>query len=317
MGVPRSRPQWSLSGVVRRIEPSQAGRRRRWSRRRQRSGSRSAGENVSGRPLTSADVTRWLGRLSLGRASFIVRDEARRAVVRSKRYLIVNADDFGYSRSVNRGVFEAHERGIVTSASLMVDRVAAVEAAEYAREHAQLGVGLHLELDRWRVARIPRKGAVRSTAALERRVSAQSSEQLERFRSLVGRDPSHLDSHHHRHVWTGVRPVLERLAEELDVPLRRCDARVRFCGEFYGHDGRGRPDPEAITSASLLRLLEELDAPVTELCCHPGYADELKDWYRMEREQEVRALCDPAVRKAVAGLGLELRTFHDVRPVLE
>jgi chitin disaccharide deacetylase len=233
--------------------------------------------------------------------------------VRSKRYLIVNADDFGYSRSVNRGVIEAHERGIVTSASLMVDRAAAVEAAEYAREHPRLGVGLHLELDVWRVARIPRKGVVRSTAALERRVSAQSADQLERFRSLVGRDPSHLDSHHHRHVWDGVRPVLERLARELDVPLRRCDARVRFCGAFYGHDGKGRPDPDAITPEALVALLEGLEPGVTELCCHAGYADELDDWYRTEREQEVRTLCDPIVRETLVRLEIELCTFEVVR----
>jgi predicted glycoside hydrolase/deacetylase ChbG (UPF0249 family) len=233
--------------------------------------------------------------------------------VRSKRYLIVNADDFGYSRSVNRGVIEAHERGIVTSASLMVDKPGAVEAAGYAREHAQLGVGLHVELDAWRVARIPRKGAVRSAAALERRVSAQTADQLERFRSLVGRDPSHLDSHHHRHVWGGVRPVLEQLADELDVPLRRCDARVRFCGAFYGHDGKGRPEPDAITPEALVSLLEGLEPGVTELCCHAGYADALDSWYRMEREQEVRTLCDPNVRETVVRLEIELCTFEIVR----
>jgi predicted glycoside hydrolase/deacetylase ChbG (UPF0249 family) len=260
-------------------------------------------------PTHTADVTRWLGCLW---ASFIVRDEARRAIVRDTRYLIVNADDFGYSRSVNRGVIEAHERGIVTSASLMVDRPGAVEAAKYAREHPPLGVGLHLELDAWRVARIPRKGAVRSTAALVRRVAAQSSDQLERFRSLVGRDPSHLDSHQHRHVWDDVRPVLERLADELDVPLRRCDARVRFCGDFYGHDGRGQPDPDAITPEALVALLARLEPGVTELCCHAGYAEDLDDWYRMEREQEVRTLCSAAVRETVAKLEIELCTFEVV-----
>src|SRR5437867_1616393 len=67
------------------------------------------------------------------------------------RLLIVNADDFGYSRGVNRGIVEAYERGIVTSASLMVNRVAAAEAAEYGRDHPELGVGLHVDLRRRRV----------------------------------------------------------------------------------------------------------------------------------------------------------------------
>jgi predicted glycoside hydrolase/deacetylase ChbG (UPF0249 family) len=236
--------------------------------------------------------------------------------VRNKSYLIVNADDFGYSRSVNRGIIEAHERGIVTSASLLVDRPAAVDGAEYARERPELGLGLHVELDAWRVARIPRKGAVLSAAALERRVSAQVRRQHERFRSLAGREPTHLDSHQHRHVWDSVRPLFEQLAHELDIPLRRVDSRVRFCGEFYGQDGRGQPDPGAITPQALAAVLERLEDGVTELCCHPGYADELDDWYRTEREQEVRTLCDPRVRKVVEVLGIELCTFSDVRSVL-
>ena len=56
--------------------------------------------------------------------------------------LIVNADDFGQSPGVNRGIIEAHEHGIVTSASLMVRWPAAASAAAYAREHARLGLGL-------------------------------------------------------------------------------------------------------------------------------------------------------------------------------
>jgi predicted glycoside hydrolase/deacetylase ChbG (UPF0249 family) len=72
------------------------------------------------------------------------------------------------SRSVNRGKVEAHEQGIVTSASLMVDRPGAPDAAEYARQRPELGLGLHVELLRWRVARIPVKGAARSEAALRR-----------------------------------------------------------------------------------------------------------------------------------------------------
>ena len=60
--------------------------------------------------------------------------------MRPRAYLVVNADDLGYSRGINRGVFEAHERGIVTSASLMVRRPAAEEAATESRSHPELGV---------------------------------------------------------------------------------------------------------------------------------------------------------------------------------
>src|SRR5258708_35880261 len=63
----------------------------------------------------------------------------------AKRYLIVNADDFGHSSAVNRGVTYAHDQGIVTSASLMVRWPAAVQAAEYARARPGLSLGLQLD----------------------------------------------------------------------------------------------------------------------------------------------------------------------------
>jgi predicted glycoside hydrolase/deacetylase ChbG (UPF0249 family) len=59
-------------------------------------------------------------------------------------------------------------------------------------------------------------------------------------------------------------------------------------------------------------LIENVPDGVTELCCHPGYADGLRDWYRTERAQEVQALCDPRVRHAVEREDLRLCTFTDV-----
>src|SRR5438552_8888952 len=65
------------------------------------------------------------------------------------KFLIVNADDFGQSCGVNRGIIEAHQNGIVTSASLMVLWPAAAEAADYARRHPKLSLGLHVDLGEW------------------------------------------------------------------------------------------------------------------------------------------------------------------------
>jgi chitin disaccharide deacetylase len=228
------------------------------------------------------------------------------------RYLIVNADDFGYSASVNRGILEAHDNGIVTSTSLMVERPGATEAAVRARERPRLGLGLHVEVGSWRTSWLPRRGSARSTSSVRARAEEDLRRQLERFRLLVGREPSHLDSHQHRHLAPLVRPAFEEMAAKLGLPLRRVDRRVRFCGEFYGQDGRGRPEPEAITVDALIRLIESVDDEVTELCCHPGYTDDLDDWYRTEREQEVRALCDPGVRKAVERQELRLCSYTEV-----
>lgn len=63
-----------------------------------------------------------------------------------RRRLIVNADDFGASSSINRAVIQAHQQGILTTASLMVNGAAADEAVALAKENPRLGVGLHLSL---------------------------------------------------------------------------------------------------------------------------------------------------------------------------
>src|SRR2546430_9059599 len=108
------------------------------------------------------------------------------------RHLIVNADDFGQSRGVNRGIVAAHERGIVTSASLMVRWPAAAEAAALGRAHPRLSIGLHVDLGEWTYRDgewVPVYEVVRldNPAA----VAQEAGRQLAAFRRLTGADPTH------------------------------------------------------------------------------------------------------------------------------
>ena len=64
----------------------------------------------------------------------------------TRRRLIVNADDFGRSASINHAVVRAYREGILTTASLMVNEAACEEAVVLARENPGLGVGLHITL---------------------------------------------------------------------------------------------------------------------------------------------------------------------------
>ena len=231
------------------------------------------------------------------------------------RQLIVNADDFGRSAGINRGVIETHEHGIVTSASLMVRWPAAAEAARYARERSALGLGLHVDLSEWSY-RDNRWHAVYQLVAGEDgdAVRAEVERQLARFRELVDADPDHLDSHHHVHREEPVHSVLATLADELGVPLRGRGA-VRYCGEFYGRAKRHEPLPDHVSVDGLISILRSLPAGVTELGCHPGYADDLETSYRDERAAEVRTLCDPRVRAVLAEEQIELRSFAELGPL--
>ena len=211
---------------------------------------------------------------------------------------------------MNRGVFAAHERGIVTSASLMVRWPAAAEAAAYGREHPDLSLGLHFDLGEW-AYRDERWVPVYEVAPVDdvAAVSDEASRQLATFRRLVGRDPTHLDSHQHVHRYEPVHSVLAETARALGVPLRQYSPDVRYCGEFYGQTGKGEPFHQAITLQGLLKILAALPPGITELGCHPGEADDLDTIYRGERGVEVEVLCDPRARAAILAEGIELRSF--------
>ena len=231
------------------------------------------------------------------------------------RAAIVNADDFGQSAGINRGIVVAHERGIVTSASLMVRCQAAADAAAYARAHPRLSVGLHVDLGEsiyrgreWVTLyeRVDRQDAAR--------VEAEIRTQLSLCRELLGRDPTHLDSHQHVHIEEPVRSILDDLAKELGVPLRHRSSRLRHDGRFYGQTSTGGPLAGSISPAHLVEILRGLPEGVTEVACHPGCADDLVTMYRAERRVELDALCDPAVRRVVADEGIALISFADLPP---
>jgi predicted glycoside hydrolase/deacetylase ChbG (UPF0249 family) len=219
----------------------------------------------------------------------------------TERALIVNGDDFGRTPGINRGVVRVHEHGVLTSASLMVRWPAATEAAAYCRDQPSLSLGLHLDLGEWRYrgGRWQTLYQVVSTDDPES-VAAEIARQLATFRRLVGRQPTHVDSHQHVHLREPVRSVLMDAVRPLGIPTRACSPEPRYCGDFYGQTGMGEPWPEGITVDTLVRIVAALPAGITELSCHPGLGDDLDSVYRSERAEEVGALCDPRVRAALA-----------------
>jgi predicted glycoside hydrolase/deacetylase ChbG (UPF0249 family) len=224
------------------------------------------------------------------------------------RFLVVNADDLGLSRSVNDGILSAHRDGIVTSASLMVRQGAAVEAAERSAADPRLGVGLHLDLGEWHYADEWTLAYSHCDLDDPEEVGAECRAQLERFRALLGRDPTHLDSHQHVHESEPAKGAAEALAAELGVPLR--NRAIRYEGGFYGQTGRGEPYPEGILPARLEDLIRSLPPGWTEIGCHPAKGEVPSSVYSEERGRELTALCSPGVRAAVEAAGVELRSFQ-------
>lgn len=207
--------------------------------------------------------------------------------------LIVNADDFGLTAGINRGIGDAHERGILTSTSLMVLAPAAEDAAKLSLELPKLGVGLHA---------VTRDGMspFAGPDELER--------QLVRFEELTGGPPTHLDSHHNVHFEPSALPAFQSAAQRLRIPLRGHSA-ARHVSSFYGRWG-GESHPEQVSPEHLVRMLAGVRPGWTELACHPGYLDrDLHSSYAAERELEVASLCDARVRCAVEANEIELASF--------
>lgn len=221
----------------------------------------------------------------------------------SERNLIVNADDLGASEGVNRGIVEAHASGIVTSASLMVHEPAAREASAITREHPALSIGLHWDLDAYDVS-LTDGGALRAELEL----------QLAIFREILGRDPTHLDSHHHVHRKPEVLPHARAIASALGLPLRH-DGHVAYRGGFYGQWEWQVTDLAHVSVEFLVWMLRnEAGEGWTELGCHPGWITPgFQSAYLDEREEEVRTLTDQRVRREVAALGIRLRSYADLR----
>ena len=232
----------------------------------------------------------------------------------AERYLIVNADDFGLTSGINRGIIEAHEHGIVTSASMMVRYPAAQEAAGWARSHPGLSLGLHFEAAEWRY----RDGEWYAAYEVVRTadpaaVEAELDRQLATFVKLMGRAPTHLDSHQHVHLTEPARSILLACAERLDVPLRSCTSAISYNGNFYGQTGEGVPFPEGISLQRLREMIEGLAPGWTEFGCHVGYAAGLDSVYLAEREEELRVLCHHQLRATLEQHNVQLRSFHDLR----
>ncbi|PYI81050.1 MAG: hypothetical protein DME26_20525 [Verrucomicrobia bacterium] len=157
----------------------------------------------------------------------------------SARRLIVNADDFGRSTSINQAIIRAHREGVLTTASLMVNEPAFAEAVALARENPRLGIGLHLTFICGH-STLPREeipGLVNSAGAfddnptrvgfryffrrgLREQLRAEVHAQFQRFRA-TGLALDHVNGHLHLHLHPAVFSILMEDSVKLGIDRLR------------------------------------------------------------------------------------------------
>jgi len=222
--------------------------------------------------------------------------------------LIVNADDFGFTRDVNSGIVEAHRRGILTATSIMANGAAFEDAVKLAQENPGLDVGCHLVLTQGESVARPGTplaatlGALLGALALGRvPVYDERAAQVRRILD-AGLRPSHLDTHKHTHAMPSVLAAVARISREFgipwvrrpfDFPMRagspaippgvRISSRLlgtrrrRFDAVLAAHGCRttdhfaGFRLTGRFRTPELVALIGQLPPGTVEFMCHPGH----------------------------------------------
>jgi predicted glycoside hydrolase/deacetylase ChbG (UPF0249 family) len=260
------------------------------------------------------------------------------------RQLIVNADDFGFTRDVNRGIVEAHSNGILTATTIMSCGAAFDDAVRLAREHPALDIGVHLVLVGQPPFPMTVAKLVQAVALKRIRIYDELSAQVRRVLD-AGLYPSHLDTHKHTHLLPPVLDAIARISEEFKIPWvrrpfdfplnpagiswkKRAVSRAlgvvrgrfervltrhgcRSTDHFAGFQITGKFD-----AGDVAKLIRSLPEGSTEFMCHPGICTgELRaarTRLKESREAELRALTSPEAREALWESGVQLVSYRDL-----
>lgn len=276
------------------------------------------------------------------------------------KFLIVNADDFGMTSAVSRGILEAAAGGLVRAASAMANAPEFEASMEMlSASGVDLDMGLHATLTWGRPLLDPHEiptlvdaqGSFLSRKnfflrCLSGGVSVdeayrETKAQMER---LLAHRPTitHLDGHHHVHVFPTISLAAERIAEKYRIPFVRAPHEGWWnppqhaffqrafvsCLPASGPEfwrRRGLRSTDFFAGFSLgagprlrerwMEVLKRLPHGTTEIMVHPGYASGAGDTCDESREQEIAVLGDPELLKAVRDHGIEVLAFRDLSPI--
>lgn len=186
--------------------------------------------------------------------------------------LVVNADDFGLTPGVNYGIVEAFNYGILTSTTLMVNQPYVLHAVELSKKFPKLSVGIHLTFDKGyslsgtstltdlegkflKYSELKEKGK-------EEDYYKEGEAQLKYFMKIMGKKPTHIDSHHHIHLdFPEANKAILKLCENYGLSYRN---REILNDSFYKQN---------VSVETLCKIINEKRIGHLEIMCHPAFID--------------------------------------------
>ncbi|WP_353052407.1 carbohydrate deacetylase [Bacillus thuringiensis] len=244
-----------------------------------------------------------------------------------EKRLIINADDFGLSPSINRGIIEAFEVGSISSATLMANTPGFEDAVEHIYRHSKLGIGMHFNLTYGSPINPPEcvPSLVNAHGEFAYQLNEKWEEQdillelMSQWECLIkaGLNPTHIDSHQHIQMYPNVYKQMVLFASSNHLCMRKTifdpiigmerpkSVDYFIMDIYFEGDGISR----------LEQHLRNLKPGITELMCHPGYVDSIveviSDWTYV-REIECHVFTQPSIKRLINELGIKLISYKDV-----
>lgn len=251
--------------------------------------------------------------------------------------LIINGDDFGFTRGINLGICDCFQRGIMNSTSLMVNMKFAEEAAEMIKNPDGLSVGLHFNVTVGEPVSHELKRIItpeghfskellrKDGADIYEELWKEGVAQIEHFVHLTGRLPSHINSHHGIEVTEAGREVIQDLGLKYDIPIRafimdscsltekyRTDYEVPGCKLMEGVDFGMKSIEEYFSDSEI-----ESDS-CFELVGHPGYVDSYlpeMSGLTIQRCHDMRCFCSESWAEWLRNNPIQLIGYEDLRKI--
>lgn len=240
--------------------------------------------------------------------------------------LIINADDFGYSKGVNLGIVEAYLEGVLTSTTLMVNMPGVLHAVECVKQCPNLGVGLHLNislgysLTKGKTLVDENNKFFKPTQLKdfdiydEKEIYEEIKAQYLLFKEIMKKEPTHLDSHlFTSDIIPKMKNAAIRLASELNLPLRNHKIGSYQEVKFINYRNfNAKPD--------LNYIIEYFDEIIkddfVEIMTHPGYLDLYlykNSSYSIQRVEEVEFLKSLELKELIEKNKVKLINYSNIK----